>query len=100
MKDSELDELLRNADAEISVTPGFRQGVWHRIESGAIDDRKLMAWIQYAFALLARPTGAMATVAAVGVLGLVLGATDISDPEDSKLSYVESVSPFAGGHGQ
>jgi hypothetical protein len=98
MNDSELDELLRSADQQVPVPESFRHKVWYRIESASLNERKPLAWLDTLFSTLARPVGAVAAVTTVGLLGLWMGAAGVSGGGDSKLAYVESVSPFASAH--
>lgn len=98
MNDSELDDLLRSANRQIPLPSSFRQKVWYRIESAALNEPKHWKWLESLFSVLARPFGAVAAVSALGVLGLWLGSAGMNDHGDSKLSYVESVSPFAAAH--
>ena len=98
MNDSELDDLLRFADRQIQLPASFRHNVWSRIELASLERSNRWTWLENAFSALARPLGAVTTVAALGILGLWLGSAGMSDRGDSKISYVESVSPFAAAH--
>lgn len=93
MNDSEFDDLLRTARGEVPLPASFRQGVWHRIESATAESARL-GWFQDLIAVFAKPWAAAAGVAATVVAGLWLGAASIPEPEDAKLAYAESISPF------
>jgi hypothetical protein len=95
MNDSEFDDLLRTAKGEVPLPGSFRQGVWHRIESTAAESPRGLAWFQELVAVLVRPWGAAAGVAATVAAGLWLGAASIPEAKDAKVAYAESISPFA-----
>jgi len=98
MNDSEFDDLLRTARGEGSLPASFRQGVWHRIESATADSPRGLAWLQGLLAVLARPWGATAGVAATVAAGLWLGAATAPEAKDAKVAYAESISPFFHGN--
>lgn len=98
MNDSELDELLRSANREVPVPASFRHSVWQRIESAALDEKRPLMWLERMITALARPAGAITAVSVFGLLGLWLGFASVRDQANIKLSYVESVSPFASAH--
>jgi len=104
MDDSEIDNLLRSANQQISLPRSFRRKVWSRIESSATDAPRAVLWMDKILASLARPVGAAATVTLVGVLGFWLGVTGsiegADEGADAKLAYVETVSPFVALHGE
>jgi len=95
MNDSEFDDLLRTASGTEPLPPSFRQGVWHRIECASQPSTGLGAWLESVAATLARPWTALAAVAATVTIGLWFGVVTAPEPKDAKLSYAESISPFA-----
>lgn len=98
MNDSEFDDLLRTARGADPLPASFRQGVWHRIESAAVDTPHGAAWLRAAASVLLRPWGAVASVTATVALGLWFGVASIPDRQETKVAYAESISPFAHPH--
>jgi hypothetical protein len=99
MNDNEFDDYLRTADDPVSLPPSFQYGVWQRIESRKIAD--IQPQILVFHPLAARrvsPWMAGIGVAAMVTLGLWLGAVTAPDANDAKLTYAESISPFASTH--
>ncbi len=90
MNDSEFDDLLKTAGANVPLPQSFNQGVWHRIESRASAAPPIASFPGY-------PWLAGLGVAATIVMGLWLGALSTSRPKDVKIAYAESISPFAHG---
>jgi len=99
MDDSEIDDLLRSANQQVSIPRSFRRKVWSRIENSAMDSPRAVVWIHRILTTLTRPVGAAATITLVAVLGLWLGAAG-PDGSDAKLDYVKTVSPFVAPHGK
>ena len=73
----------------------FKQGVWHRIESEALEAPAVVIGFQAITARLARPWGAAAGMAATVTLGLWLGIKTVPEPRDGKVAYATSITPFA-----
>jgi hypothetical protein len=93
MDDSEIDNLLRSANQQISLPKSFNRNVWNRIESSEMDSSRAVVWIDRIFTTLTRPVGAAATITLAAVLGLWLGSTGL-DATDAELNYAKTVSPF------
>lgn len=100
MNDSELDQLLKDSHSPAAVPPGFTRDVWSRIEAAELagpEPRanhlldRLLGW----FALT--PV-ALSTCAAMVALGAWLGLQPARSNPSTELSYIQSVSPFAGNH--
>jgi hypothetical protein len=98
MNDSDLDKLLRSAGKEEPLPASFKRSVWQRIESESVGRFRLREWVEIVLFPLTKPVTAAATVLAMTLLGLGLGAKGFSDSENLKAAYVESVSPFKGAH--
>jgi hypothetical protein len=97
--DAKLRALLRESRVAPELPPGFQNAVWRRIERGDITaaspvaaDRldRLAAWFL-------RPNRALATAAAMLLLGISLGiAQGASQANDlARQRYLNSVSPPA-----
>lgn len=100
MQDSALDNLLRSTGNEMPLPQGFRRKVWLRIENASADRLGFVARLERTFFHLTKPYAATAAVLAMVTLGLGLGASARNPEVDLKSAYVESVSPFAGQHGE
>lgn len=97
MKDSELDQLLRDSDLGLKTPPGFRREVWLRIETSksigwkpAI--RRMFARLLESFAL---PPVAAATCVAAVFAGVALGVMPGKSKTSDDSAYLRSISPFA-----
>lgn len=95
MNDNEFDDFLKAARVETPLPASFKSGVWRRIESGEAADSRKAAWLEAIMVAIARPWGAVAGVAATVALGLWLGAVSLPASRDTKVTYAESISPFA-----
>ncbi len=95
MNDDEFDDFLKTARAETPSPVSFNSGVWRRIESGEAATSRRGVWLESFMVALARPWGALAGVAATVALGLWLGNISLPAARDSKITYAESISPFA-----
>ena len=95
MNDSEFDDLLRKTRNPVLLPPSFRQGVWHRIENADAECPPEVVKFQPIVVAFTRPWGAVAGIAAMVTLGLWLGATTAPEARDAKITYAESISPFA-----
>jgi len=101
MNDSELDQLLKNCDTPVTTPAGFSRDVWLRIEATELSP----AWKPRADRLLERVLGwfalppvAVATCTAMVALGTWFGLQPARSNPSTELSYIQSVSPFAGNH--
>jgi len=95
MNDSDFDELLRTARADLPLPDSFKQEVWHRIESVELESPRVVVWFHAFAAGLARPWGAATGIAATVTLGLWLGSTGFRDSKSSEVAYAMSISPFS-----
>lgn len=95
MNDSDFDDFLRTARADLPLPESFKQEAWRRIESVEMESPQLVVWFLDFAAGLARPWNAAAGIAATVALGLWLGSGSVSDPQNSKAAYEKSISPFS-----
>ncbi len=95
MNNSEFDDFLKTARADLPLPASFKQGVWHRIEGEALGVPSLVIGFQALAARLARPWGAAVGIAATVLLGLWLGIATSPNPKEAKSAYAMSISPFA-----
>lgn len=95
MNDSDFDDFLRSARADLPLPDSFKQEVWHRIESVELESPRVVVWFHAFAAGLARPWGAATSIAATVALGLWLGSVSISDTPNTKFAYEKSISPFS-----
>lgn len=95
MNDSEFDDFLKSARTDEPLPGSFKSGVWHRIESEALEAPPVVIGFQAFAASLARPWGAVAGIAATVALGLWLGIATAPEPRDGKVAYATSITPFA-----
>ena len=92
--DAKLRALLRASRLAPELPPGFQNAVWRRIERA---EAPAADWLDALAAWFLRPGRALATAAAMLVLGLSLGiAQDASRANDlAKARYLDSISPPA-----
>jgi len=74
-EDRELHTLLHASRPQPGLPPRFQENVWRRIEQGEAPGRSLN-WIETLAGLLLRPRFAVTTVAAVLLVGTLLGSLD------------------------
>lgn len=98
MNDSDFDDFLKTARADLRMPDSFKQEVWHRIESAENQSPRVGVWFQAFAAGLARPWGAATGIAATVTLGLWLGSAGIRNSKNSEAAYAMSISPFSQGH--
>ncbi|MES2437505.1 MAG: hypothetical protein V4584_00470 [Verrucomicrobiota bacterium] len=98
MNDSDFDNLLKSAKADVPLRDSFKQEVWQRIENLETDSSPEIVRFKPIMATITRPWSAVAGIAAMVTLGLWLGATTAPDAKDAKVAYAESISPFAQAH--
>ena len=100
MNDHELDQLLRATSAPLDAPAGFQREVWSRIEaeetSGLRDGLRQL--LERTLAFFAQPKIAVATCAAMVVIGTWLGMQSPQAQATGELAYVQAVSPFAHTH--
>jgi len=95
MNDSDFDDFLHSARADVPLPGSFKQGVWHRIQCEDLDSSPRVIGFQAFAVTLVRPWGAVAGIAATMALGLWLGIATVPEPKDGKVAYAKSISPFA-----
>lgn len=95
MNDSDFDDLLRTARADLPLPDSFKQEVWRRIESVEFESPRVVVWFHDFAAGLARPWGAATGIAATVALGLWLGSVSTSDTQSTKVAYEQAISPFS-----
>lgn len=96
MTDNDFDLFLREAEPGLTMPNGFRSEVWSRIalaEAASVKSR-WQAILSQLLASFVRPLPATATIAATILLGGWLGSSSVPQPEDAKLGYAETISPF------
>ena len=95
--DEKLGALLRASRATPTLPPRFQENVWRRIEDAAapVQSGESITWLEALVALLLRPRFAYATVAALMLGGIVLGAYNGAQTarHDAEVRYVTSVAP-------
>ena len=92
-----FDELLRSAEVEVPLPGAFQSEVWRRIataQESTFKERCSRA-IEGLFGFMAQPVAASAMVLTMIGAGLWLGSVGEEPLRDGKLTYVQSVSPFA-----
>ncbi len=94
--DARLGALLRASRPSPSLPPRFPEGVWRRIEDAAAP-AKPESWLDAVAALVLRPRLAFATVAALVLAGVLLGAYDGTQVarQDAQAQYLAAVAPAA-----
>ncbi len=96
MNDSQLDHLLKSCGA-CHAPAGFPSDVWNRIAAEPDSAGSLSAWrcfLRDAFARLSKPTAALATCAAFGTAGALIGFGSRPETPPPEVQYIQSVSPF------
>jgi hypothetical protein len=96
MKDSELDQLLKDSNPGLKMPPDFRREVWLRIETSEATGWK-PAFLRFFNRLLegiALPPVAAATCAAAVLAGVLLGLVPGKSTVSDDSAYVQSISPF------
>jgi hypothetical protein len=92
--DTKFCEVLRAARPSPSLPPRFQVNVWRRIEE-AEAPAKSASWLDAFAALVLRPRFAYATVAALVLMGVLLGsyqgAQTVKQTEQAR--YVAMVAP-------
>lgn len=104
--DAELDALLRSATVEVPLPNSFQAEVWRRIavKQDSAFPARFSRWLEGILRALVQPAGAAAAVAVTITAGAWLGSLETgAGKNDGKITYVQSISPFAaqaheGGH--
>lgn len=92
--DARLSALLHESRATPSLPPRFQENVWRRIED-AEAPAVTMTWFDALIARVLRPRFALATAAALLVVGAFLGAQNGSHVarQDAQVRYLAAVAP-------
>jgi hypothetical protein len=90
--DGRLRALLRESRPAPDLPPGFQHAVWRRIERA---ETPTADWLDAVAAWFLRPRLALATAAAMLLLGLSLGIAQGANRANdlAKARYMDSVSP-------
>lgn len=95
--DAKLGALLRASRTSPALPPRFQDNVWRRIEDAEapVKSGGTSTWLEALVALMLRPRFAYATVAALMLGGIVLGAFNGAHTarQDAEARYVASVAP-------
>ncbi len=95
--DEKLGALLRESRATPALPPRFHENVWRRIQDADVPVKsgETATWLEWIVALMLRPRFAYATVAALMLGGVLLGAYSGAQTAQHKAEarYVASVAP-------
>ena len=94
--DAKLSSLLRDSRVTPALPPRFQENVWRRIADA--ETRKAadsLGWLEALICAVLRPRLAFAAVAALVILGALLGARDGNQlaRHDAQVRYLASVAP-------
>ncbi len=95
MTNQEIDNYLRASLVDEPVAFSFKQEVWRRIRSCDPGMPAGVLRFQPVAAVIGRPWGAIAGIAATVVLGLWWGRASLPDAQDPRTAYAMSISPFS-----
>ena|ERR1044071_2480783 len=93
--DPKLSSLLRESRIAPELPPRFQENVWRRIADAEDRATISMSWFEGLIGQLLRPRFALATVAALVIIGSLFGAhegTQIAR-HDAQIRYLASVAP-------
>jgi hypothetical protein len=95
LADEKLSALLRESRLSPSLPPRFQENVWRRIEDAEAPAKSSVTWLEAFVALILRPRFAYATLAALMLAGISLGAYSgaQSARHEAEARYVASVAP-------
>lgn len=93
-EDTKLSALLRQTRPSPSLPPRFQENVWRRIEDAEVPAASV-SWLEALAGLVVRPRLAYATVAALLLVGMLLGVHEGTQAakQDAQARYVASVAP-------
>jgi hypothetical protein len=95
--DEKLGSLLRESRVSPALPPRFQENVWRRIEDAeaSVTSNRTVTWLEEFVALILRPRFAYATVAALMLGGVLLGAHSGAQTarHEAEARYVASVAP-------
>ena len=94
--DTKLRALLQSARVAPPLPPRFQENVWRRIED-AEAPAKSATWLDAVAAVILRPRFAYATMAALILAGVLLGAREGNQiaRQDAQARYLAMVAPNA-----
>jgi hypothetical protein len=95
MNHLEFDEFLKSSVVEPMLPKSFKSDVWRHIEHRKSDGMAGAGWVTAWLESLTRPWGAAVGIAAAVALGAGLGAARSPSPDDSRITYAQSINPFA-----
>jgi len=92
--DTKLREVLRAARPSPALPPRFKENVWRRIED-AEAPVKSESWLDALATLVLRPRFALATAAALIVVGALLGVREgnLAANQTAQEQYLAAVAP-------
>jgi hypothetical protein len=97
--DARLSSLLRASRVAPALPPRFQENVWRRIEDAEapVTSAPGLSWLDALAALVFRPRFAYATVAALMMVGALLGVHQGAQraKQDAQAQYVAMVAPNA-----
>lgn len=103
MNEDEMNKLIRECSPPPQFPTSFQRDVWQRI--AVAEQKSLRGWLSRLFAEallgLSRPAAAVATVAAMFLIGASLGGLTSQRPAtgaDLKAAYATSINPIASAH--
>jgi hypothetical protein len=95
--DAKLGALLHTSCVSPSLPPRFKENVWRRIEAAEapVKSGENITWLEALAALMLRPRFAYATVAALMLAGVLLGAYNgvQTTRHNAEARYVALVAP-------
>jgi hypothetical protein len=93
-EDAKLSALLRQSRVSPPLPPRFQENVWRRIEDAEAPAKSVL-WLDALAVLVLRPRFAYATVAALVLAGVLLGAREGTHvaKQDAEARYVALVAP-------
>ena len=100
MKDSELDQLLKDCGTCVRPPAGFQRNVWLRIETSEATGRlaRMYRVLDRGLAFFTLPPVAVATCTAMVAVGAWFGLQQNGTPPSAEIAYIQSVSPFSETH--
>jgi len=95
LADEKLSALLRESRLSPLLPPRFQDNVWRRIDDAEAPAKSSVTWLEAFVALILRPRFAYATLAALMLAGISLGAYSgaQSARHEAEARYVASVAP-------
>ena len=96
MNDTELDQLLKDCGAAVRLPASFQRDVWSRVAAAELTGWKarMDQFMERVLGFLALPSVAIATCAAMVMVGAWFGMTPQPSQASAEIAYIQSVSPF------